>query len=365
MSRSVDKITRPVADETNHHARDPSSSIPRPASRTYRTHALQAPRRYQGVESKHHPVSGLQVSRCGSRSVHRRALSVRYGYSEHEVEDAVLYRKPTASRALYNLIERRLKEGLGWPDRKYNNSMTANASSISTGMSAADGPSDVGAPDKLVRHEPLLPGRRTPSHLASQQSSPSMIHARQFSRERSTYASDQQVLLQSNAIGRSITAGLTRETLNESEPQSRLTSRRLFHDIVARKPSAVGHSIDSTDESQGTRRLPHSSGLVPLKPLTPHHGPMLGIPQLKPVTPRTLRHSTLEHVHPPSVHLASELPVGISNDVRTPKIFRRTTHAESMRQTQQHSPVRYNPCKYHARFSTRARVRHASRSLCS
>ncbi|CAF4374883.1 unnamed protein product, partial [Adineta steineri] len=88
-----------------------------------------------------------------------RYLVFKHGYSEQETEEAVLHRRPTAARAFYTLIERRLQEGLGWPDQNYKTSVASTPSTVK-GSSVVDGYSDVVVLDKLNRNEPLLPNRR-------------------------------------------------------------------------------------------------------------------------------------------------------------------------------------------------------------
>ena len=191
-------------------------------------------------------------------------LSPRHGHSEHEIEEAVLHRKPIAARALYTLIERRLEEGLGWPDRTYDHSATGMSSTTATGATLADGLSDDALLDKLDRHEPLLPGRRNyPSSAVS-------ANANKLSREKSNYAFDEQVLLRANTGASSITAGLTQEALNELVPASRIATRKLYHDIILRKTSAVTSAAspgEPTDEQNVVaRRVATSTSLAPIKP---------------------------------------------------------------------------------------------------
>ena len=122
-----------------------------------------------------------------------------------------------------------MKEGLGWPDRTYNNSVNGHSSSsMGGGVALVDGSPDVVALDKLARHEPLLPGRRVLPYPSPQQTSPISTNGQKLSREKSSYAFDEQVLLRSNANGNGITAGLTQEALNELVPPSRLNSRKII-----------------------------------------------------------------------------------------------------------------------------------------
>jgi hypothetical protein len=266
-------------------------------------------------------------------------ILIRHGYSEHEIEEAVLHRKPVASRALYTLIERRLQEGLGWPDRTYNNSGTA-MSSTTVGAATGDGSSDVVILDKLDRHEPLLPGRRAPP----QQSTSSMSNPRKLSREKSAYASDEQLLSRANA------GGLTQEALSELVPASRLASRKLYHDIVVRKPSAGGSHGDSIDEHIGSRRMINSNSLSPIKPsLITQRNNILTLQQQQKMKPRSLPSSSLDHANQNGFHISHD-PHGS----RTSKNHSRTSHVENSRkpqqQQQQHSPVRYNHSKLNFLF---------------
>ncbi|CAF0778104.1 unnamed protein product [Rotaria sordida] len=271
-----------------------------------------------------------------------RYLAIKYGYSEHEVEEAVLHRKPIACRALYSLIERRLKEGLGWPDRTYNNSVNTHSSLSTAGTIAlADGLSE-NILDKLVRHEPLLPGRRILPHLSSQQTSPPTTNGQKFPREKSNFALDEQVLLRTNTHGSSITNGLTQEALNELVPQSKLISRKLFHDVVVRKSSAVTNSVDPTDEHISTRRITNPNSLAPIKTsITTQRGNVI-IPQQKP-KPRSLPSSTLDHANQNGFHSPHDILASTTGDSRTPKTQSRTIHVENLKKSHHHSPVRYNP----------------------
>jgi hypothetical protein len=276
-------------------------------------------------------------------------FSLRHGYSEQEMEEAILHRKPIASRALYTLIERRLKEGLGWPDRTYHSSTNAHSSSSLTGGAAlGDGSSDVIILDKLGRHEPLLPGRRVQPQLSPQQTSSTTTNGQKLSREKSNYAFDEQALLRANTNGSSVTGGLTQEALNELVPPPRLNSRKLFHDIILRKSSAVGSSIDPNDENISTRRIQNSNNLAPIKPLVTAQRGNVIVPQQQQqqkMKPRSLPSSTLDHVNQNGFHLPHDPLAGVHNGIRTPKNLSRTSQIDHTRKLQQNSPIRYNPGK--------------------
>jgi hypothetical protein len=271
----------------------------------------------------------------------------RHGYSENEIEEAVLYRKPIASRALYTLIERRLHEGLGWPDPTYNVIMNAHSSLSINGVGAlADGSSDVVVLDKLVRFEPLLPGRRAAAttHLLTQQVSPPVVNGHKLVREKSNFAFDEQVLLQPN------TNGLTQEAYNELVAQPRLNSRKVYHDMIIRRPSAVGSSIDTADEYTTTRRIQNANNLAPIKPMVSVQRGSAFVSQQQQqqqqphkMKPRSLPNSTLDHANQNGFHLPHDPLAGGSNGSRTPKNLSRISHIDHSRKTQQHSPVRYNP----------------------
>jgi hypothetical protein len=236
---------------------------------------------------------------------------------------------------------------LGWPDRAYNNSISAYSSSTATGAVAlGDDALDIVVLDKLGRHEPLLPGRRAPPYSLSQQTSPSTVNGHKLSREKSNYAFDEQVLLRTNTNGSSITGGLTQEALNELVPPSRLASRKLFHDIILRKSSAVGNNVDPTDEYMGTRRIQNSNVLAPIRPLFAAQRTNVIVPQQQQqqkMKPRSLPASTLDHANQNGFHLPHD---PLANGSRTPKTLSRTSHIEQMKKPQQHSPVRYNPGKF-------------------
>lgn len=272
-------------------------------------------------------------------------ISFRHGYSEQEIEEAVLYRKPIASRALYILIERRLKEGLGWPDRTYNNSITGMSSST-TVNGTIDGSSDVAILDKLDRHEPLLPGRR----IFTRQSSSLVNNTNRVSREKSNIAFEEQAFIRTNTGINSVTNGLTQEALNELVPPSRLTSRKLYHDIVLRKTSAVPTYNDSINDHNVTRRIINPNSLAPIKPsVSAQRGNILILQQQqqqqKP-KPRSLPNSTLDHANQSGFHLPHD-PYGS----RASKNPSRTSHVEHSKKSQSNSPIRYNPSKLDQIFS--------------
>lgn len=250
---------------------------------------------------------------------------------------------------MYSLIERRLKEGLGWPDRSYNNSVNTQAHSVSGAASLADGSSDGVILDKLVRHEPLLPGRRTLTQIPSQQTSPANSQGRRLSRERSNYAFDEQMYMRTNANGPSITSGLTQEALNELVPASKLASKRSFHDIIMRKQSGTPGYSDQNDEPLSPRRAQNSNGLAPIKPLLIAQRGNTITPQQQhqqtSMKPRSLPSSTLDHANQNGFHLPHEPSTTNGHHTRTPKNVSRTSQLETVRKPQQHSPVRYNPSK--------------------
>ena len=281
------------------------------------------------------------------------SYSVRHGYSEQEIEDAVLHRKPVAARALYTLVARRLQEGLGWPDRTYSNSVTG-MSSTTMGDVVGDGSSDVVILDKLDRHEPLLPGRR----VLPRQPPALTNNANKVSREKSNYAFDEQLLLRANTGGTSVTGGLTQEALNELVPPSRLASRKLYQDIVVRKNSAIGAQSEPINDHIGNRRMINPNSLAPIKPLGIQRGNILILQQQqqqqqqrqqqqqqqKP-KPRSLPNSTLDHANQNGFHLPHD-PYGS----RASKCPSRTSHVEQTRRAHQPSPVRYNPGELNSSF---------------
>jgi hypothetical protein len=217
--------------------------------------------------------------------------------------------------------------------------MNAHSSSSIAGVGAlADGSSDVVVLDKLVRFEPLLPGRRAPPHLLPQQVSSPAINGHKFTREKSNFAFDEQVLLQPN------TNGLTQEAYNELVPQPKLNSRKLFHDIMIRKSSAIGSSVDATDEHMTTRRTQNSNNLAPIRPsVTVQRGNVIVSQQQQKMKPRSLPNSTLDHANQNGFHLPHDPLAGANNGNRTPKNLSRISHIDHSRKTQQNSPVRYNP----------------------
>lgn len=264
--------------------------------------------------------------------------STRHGYSEQEIEDAVLHRKPIAARALYSLIERRLKEGLGWPDRTYNHSVVT-MSSLGNAI-GADGSSDIAALDRLDRQEPLLPGRRPTRPLGSSLSNATT----RLSREKSHYAFDEQLLVRTQNSGHTVPTGLTQDALNELAPASRIASKKLFHDIILRKSSAVGNRSEPGGDSPTSRRTVNTNNLAPIKAALSNQraneqrGNIVVLQQQQKLKPRSLPNSTLDHANQNALHLPQD-PYGS----RTPKTPSRTSHAEPSKRTPSHSPVRYNP----------------------
>jgi len=213
------------------------------------------------------------------------------------------------------------------------------SSTTATGGVMGDGISDVVILDKLDRHEPLLPNRRVPT----QPSSALPNNVNKLSREKSNYGSDEQILLRHNTGGSSITAGLTPEALSELVPPSRIASRKLYHDIILRKPSAPGSHVELTDEHNGTRRVVNSTSLVPIKSaVTTQRGNVLILqqPQQK-AKPRSLPSSTLDHANQNGFHIPYDPYV--SRQSKNPS---RTSQVEHTKKTQRSSPVRYNPGKF-------------------
>ena len=130
--------------------------------------------------------------------------------------------------------------------------------------------------------------------------------------------------------------------MNELVPPSKLPSRKLFHDIILRKSSAIASSVDPTDEYIGTRRMQNSNNLAPIKPLvTGQRGNIIVPQQQHKMKPRSLPNSTLDHANQNGFHLPHDPLAG----ARTPKNLSRTSHIEQIKRPQQHSPVRYNPGK--------------------
>lgn len=217
-------------------------------------------------------------------------------------------------------------------------------SSTTTGVATVDGSSDVIILDKLDRHEPLLPGRRALTRKSSSVVNNNNNNNR-LSREKSNYGIDEQLFIRANTGGSTnITAGLTQEALNELVPASRIASRKLYHDIVLRKSSAIGGHVDSPNEHNGTRRIINPNSLIPIKPsLSAQRGNILILQQQQQhkTKTRSLPNSTLDHANQNGFHLPHD-PYG----TRTPKNPSRTSHLEHSKKSQQNSPVRYNPGKF-------------------
>ncbi|CAF1628583.1 unnamed protein product, partial [Didymodactylos carnosus] len=181
-------------------------------------------------------------------------LITKHGYTEHEIEEAVLHRKPVAARALYTLIARRLKEGLGWPDQTYHDNIAT------TTVSTTEGCSDI-VTTKLGRGEPLLPRRRS---ITQQQM--------RLTREKSSYAFEDNVLLRGRATN---TPNLTQDAVNELFrtdviSPNRLTNRKLYHDIVLRKNSSrdrLSHdnNNDGDQDFSPSPYLGDKSSMIPSK----------------------------------------------------------------------------------------------------
>ena len=252
-----------------------------------------------------------------------------------------MHRKPIAARALYSLIERRLKEGLGWPDRTYNNSAMGLASTTDDGA-IGDGPSEIAILEKLDRRESLLPARRN----ALQQATSLSNNASKLSREKSHYAFDEQVLLRTNVGTHGMTSGLTQEALNELVPASRQVPRRMYPEIMPRRIPPMGSSAELLDEYPRGRPGPYSGGLSPIKPsvsthrLGDHRNNILILQQRAKMKPRSLPSSTLDHANQNGFHLPYDPYLS-----RTPKNLSRTSYADQSRRTQQQSPLRYNPSR--------------------
>ncbi len=254
---------------------------------------------------------------------------IRHGYSEQEIETAILYRKPAAARAFYISIEQRLQEGLGWPDKMYNESLTNTPLSIIDGVTG-ESSSDVMALDKLDRHEPILPARRK----SPRQSSSLTNKTNKISPEKSNYVFD-ELVVRGNVGASSITRGLTQEALNELGPQLRLT---------ARKSSVIGSShVGPTEIHVSSRRTTNSNSLAPIKSsLSPQRENILIVQSQQQPTfkPRSVPNSTLDHVNQNTFHLSND-----PNGSRASKAPSRMSHIEHTKKSQEHSPVRYKPGK--------------------
>lgn len=212
-------------------------------------------------------------------------------------------------------------------------------------MAMTDGASDIVVLDKLGRHEPLLPGRRVvPQHLHPQ-ASPPIANGHKVSREKSHYAFDEQVLIRANTNVSSTTNGLTQDALNELVPTSKLVSRKLFHDAIVRKSSAVGSSIEQIDENIIARRGHNSNALAPIKPSVSTNRGNVIVSQQQKSKARSLPNSTLDHANQNGFHLPHDPLAGATGDARTSKTLSRTSHIEQIRKPQQHYPVRYNASK--------------------
>ncbi|CAF4747122.1 unnamed protein product, partial [Rotaria socialis] len=167
-------------------------------------------------------------------------------------------------------------------------------------------------------------------------------------REKSNYALDEQIFVRTNTGGgggggSTMTAGLTQEALNELVPVSRIGSRKLYHDIVLRKSSAIGGQAELTNEHDGTRRIINTNSLVPIKPsVSTQRGNILILQQQQQqqhkMKPRSLPNSTLDHANQNGFHLPHD-PYGS----RASKNPSRTSHFEHAKKSQQNSPIRYNP----------------------
>lgn len=254
----------------------------------------------------------------------------RHGHSEQEIEEAVVQRKPVAARALYTLIGRRLQEGLGWPDRNYNNSVTSMVS-VTKDSVKDDGSSDVVVLGKLGRHEPLLPGRRdTPRQSSS-------LANYKLTREKQHYVFDEQLVVRG-----SMTNGLTPDALNELVPQSRFTSRKSIHEILARKPPAVaGAHVDPTDEQSSSPRPINSNGLATHKPsISPQRENVLIAHQPVIKQPRSVPNSTLDHTNQNGFYLSND-----PNGSRVSKAPSRISQVDQSKKSPDNSPVRYHPSK--------------------
>lgn len=227
--------------------------------------------------------------------------------------------------------------------------MHANSSSNPGVHTLADGSSDGLAVEKLDRHEPLLPGRRPVPHVIPNQTSPTNNHGQRLTRERSNFAFDEQVILRTNINGNNGTGAMTQEALNELVPSSRLTSRKVYHDAILRKTSAMGSSVDATDEPAAIRRVQIANNLGPIKSSmhVPRGNHMISQQQQQPpkVKPRSLPNSTLDHANPNGFYLPHDPVSGVNNGNRTSKNTSRTSHLEPSKKSPTNSPTRYNPGK--------------------
>ncbi|CAF1152582.1 unnamed protein product [Adineta steineri] len=263
-----------------------------------------------------------------------RYLVFKHGYSEQETEEAVLHRRPTAARAFYTLIERRLQEGLGWPDQNYKTSVASTPSTVK-GSSVVDGYSDVVVLDKLNRNEPLLPNRRE----IYRQPSVSNNNPNKISRDKPNYLFDENLIVRGSNNG-TITSGLTQEAFNELVPHPRLAARKSIHDIILRNQSSIPGHGDNTEEYSNSRRTVYSNCLAPIKAsISPQRENIIIAQQPQStIKTRSLPNSTLDHANQNGFHLPHD-----PYNSRISKAPSRISHVEQPRKSQETSPVRYNP----------------------
>jgi hypothetical protein len=275
---------------------------------------------------------------------HVSCIDCRHGLNENEIEDAVRCRKPIAARALYTLIDRRLKADLGWPDRTFdctatNKSSTGNIVDGNAALSAR------ATSDKLDRHEPLPCARRVRRQCGSTVS----YGNTGLSREKSQYRFDEHGHLPTQTIVCHRLDGLTADTGNQLTVMSRLEPRKLFHDNTQRQSSTGTSHRDVNDESMGVlRRTLNGHGLVPsrtspIRPTGHEQQTNVVVVQSKPLTSKTRSQpsSLFDYTSPTGFHVTDESPGS-----RTPKPTNRPVHVEQWKKHSSNTSIRHHPGRF-------------------
>jgi hypothetical protein len=250
---------------------------------------------------------------------------------------------------LYCSIERRLKEGQGWPDCSHSNSVHTHGPSASAATSTANGSFDGLLLDKLVRHEPLLPGRRANESNLSHQTSPSSAYGRRLSRERSNYRLDEELAGRLPSDSVQLTSGLTQEALHELVSPRRLPSRQAARDVSLKNPGALSAKNVRANELSKSRQSNQSSVAAPptRQLLLTQRGTtdIYQNPLPSKVKPRSLPNSTLDHANQHGFQLPYD-PLGCNpDDPRIAKSQSRISHFETNGKSHQHSTIRNQSSK--------------------
>lgn len=185
----------------------------------------------------------------------------RHDYSESEIVDAIVYRKPIALKALYYLIDRRLKQGLSYPDGDFkledvessaNKSNTKTNASINGAITNNNDhvPTVIGSGSSVAKQNSQLLAKR-PSNLVSRNSSQKNVDFKFVYNNNNSNNRENEQPTSSGAP--TVVTYRPESTLSSKSPSPDITSIKYtrgksnYQDIISRKgTSNTSNSIDRT-----------------------------------------------------------------------------------------------------------------------